>query len=258
MSSKFPNVNWYFDAFPKQGVHFKFTKSWVLILMSPLRRKRGNVGANVALGHKIFPSKCISQGDRVRRSAGWTLGKIQMWRKRKICDEKFKNAIPYSQHLFEVVLWMYLSLSSPLSLTRHYPMESTRDLCIGAAELIPSIPKSIWSKSLWRLVRKTQGDRRHQQHGYGLHRVVHRARTQPPSNFLTSICWFIARLESEFFHLKPSTSQRHLNVFSNISAIKYLNNLCAFSYMEKVGKDILLMKIIVGNRKLLRILKEKV
>ena len=165
---------------------------------------------------------------------------------------------------FEVVLWMYLSLSLPLSLTRHYPMESTRDLCIGAAELIPSIPKSIWSKSLWRLVRKTQGDRRHQQHGYGLHQVVHfglhhmhRARPQPPSNFQTSICWFIVRLESEFFHLKPSTSQRHLDVFSNISANKYLNKLRAFSYVEKVGKDKLLMKIIVRNRIFMRILIRK-
>ena len=119
----------------------------------------------------------------------------------------------------------------------------------------PVHSKSIWSKSLWRLVRKTQGDRRHQQHGYGLHQVVHfglhhmhRARPQPPSNFQTSICWFIVRLESEFFHLKPSTSQRHLDVFSNISANKYLINLHAFSCLERVCKK----RYIVDENKSIR------
>ena len=34
------------------------------------KKEKNKLGANVALGHKIFPSKCISQGDCVRRTAG--------------------------------------------------------------------------------------------------------------------------------------------------------------------------------------------
>ena len=61
---------------------FSIYKILFIPVSLPSLEKKKKAGANVAFGHKIFPSKCISQGDRVRRSAGWVagwlVGKIQM------------------------------------------------------------------------------------------------------------------------------------------------------------------------------------